>query len=265
MMSQQSEGFVNFDNFTKTFDTKSGRLVAVESMSFSMERGEFLAIVGPSGCGKSTLLNAVAGLTLPSTGTVSVNGKRIVEPYTDSGIVFQNAELLPWRTTMENILLQAEIRKLPMGESREQARQLLAQVGLEGFEDRYPDELSGGMQQRVSLCRALLHDPEILVMDEPFGALDSLTRDQIQMDLQALWLKRRKTVIFVTHSIEEAVFLADRVMVFSPRPARVAADLRVNLERPRHAADRGQSGFLDLVAEIREEFTRLGVFAKERA
>jgi NitT/TauT family transport system ATP-binding protein len=256
--------FVEFDQFTKSFGTGNGVVTAVEQMSFELDRGEFLAIVGPSGCGKSTLLLALAGLTRPTGGQVKVEGRPILEPYTDLGIVFQGAELLPWRTALQNVMLQAEIRRSPKREAEARARELLAQVGLDEFEDRYPDELSGGMQQRVALCRALLHDPEILVMDEPFGALDALTRDQIQIDLQHLWMERRKTVVFVTHSIDEAVFLADRVLVFSPRPARIAAEFRVSLDRPRHLSARRTPEFADLVGEIREVFENLGVLTEER-
>ncbi|MFC6878888.1 MULTISPECIES: ABC transporter ATP-binding protein [Actinomadura] len=255
--------YVEFDAFTKSFDTGGGVVTAVSEMSFELERGEFLAIVGPSGCGKSTLLMALAGLTQPTSGQVRVGGEAVLKPYTDLGIVFQSAELLPWRTALQNVLLQAEIRKAPKAESDARARELLARVGLKGFEGRYPDELSGGMRQRVALCRALLHDPEILVMDEPFGALDALTRDQIQIDLQRLWMERRKTVVFVTHSIDEAVFLADRVLVFSPRPARIAAEFRVPLDRPRHLSARAGSVFTDLVGEIRGVFETLGVLSEE--
>ncbi|MDL4771686.1 MULTISPECIES: ABC transporter ATP-binding protein [Thermomonosporaceae] len=262
-MAQATTPFVEFDRFTKSFDTGTGVVTAVNEMSFELERGEFLAIVGPSGCGKSTLLMALAGLTQPTSGQVRVAGEAVLKPYTDLGIVFQNAELLPWRTTLQNVLLQAEIRRTSKAEATARAGELLGQVGLDGFEGRYPDELSGGMQQRVALVRALLHDPEILVMDEPFGALDALTRDQIQIDLQRLWMERRKTVVFVTHSIDEAVFLADRVLVFSPRPARIAAEFRVPLERPRHLSARTSREFGDLVGEIRGVFETLGVLSEE--
>jgi NitT/TauT family transport system ATP-binding protein len=263
-MAATSTPFVEFDGFTKSFATADGVMTAVNEMSFRLERGEFLAIVGPSGCGKSTLLMALAGLTQPTAGEVRVRGEAVLEPYTDLGIVFQGAELLPWRTALQNVLLQAEIRRSPKSEADARARELLDQVGLGGFEDHYPEELSGGMQQRVALCRSLLHDPEILVMDEPFGALDALTRDQIQIDLPRLWMERRKTVVFVTHSIDEAVFLADRVLVFSPRPASIAAEFRVPLERPRHLSARGSKEFTDLVGEIRGVFENLGVLTEER-
>ncbi|MFB4303075.1 ABC transporter ATP-binding protein [Actinomadura sp. NTSP31] len=258
-MAGATAPFIEFDRFTKSFDA----VTAVSEMSFELERGEFLAIVGPSGCGKSTLLMALAGLTQPSTGQVRVQGEPVLKPYTDLGFVFQSAELLPWRTSLQNVLLQSEVRRAPKQEAERRARELLGQVGLDGFEDSYPDELSGGMQQRVALCRALLHDPEILVMDEPFGALDALTRDQIQIDLQRMWMERRKTVVFVTHSIDEAVFLADRVLVFSPRPARIAAEFRVPLERPRHLSARTGPEFTDLVGRIRGVFENLGVLKEE--
>ncbi|MEW2357369.1 ABC transporter ATP-binding protein [Spirillospora sp. NPDC029432] len=255
--------YVEFDRFTKSFGTAGGVVTAVDEMSFELDRGEFLAIVGPSGCGKSTLLMALAGLTQPTSGQVRVQGEAVLKPFTDLGIVFQNAELLPWRTALQNVLLQSEIRRSPKAAAEARAKELLGQVGLGGFEDHYPEELSGGMQQRVALCRALLHDPDILVMDEPFGALDALTRDQIQIDLQRLWMERRKTVVFVTHSIDEAVFLADRVLVFSPRPASIAAEFRVPLERPRPLGARGGKEFTDLVGEIRGVFETLGVLTEE--
>lgn len=261
-MSTAMQKFVEFADVEKSFTTKNGKITAISDLSLSISEGEFLAIVGPSGCGKSTLLMALAGLTQPTSGEVKFNGSAVVDPLTEAGVVFQNSELLAWRTALENILLQAEIRRLPMEEATVRAKTLLANVGLGGFHNHYPDELSGGMQQRVALCRALLHDPALLLMDEPFGALDAITRDQIQSDLQQLWLQSRKTVVFITHSIEEAVFLADRVVMLSPRPARIAADIQVDLPRPRHIADRGSPEFTNLVNELREEFTRLGVFAE---
>lgn len=262
-MSAPVQEFVEFDNVEKSFETANGTVTAVDALSLSMAEGEFLAIVGPSGCGKSTLLMALAGLTQPTSGQVKFDGTIVDKPLTQAGIVFQNPELLAWRTALENVLLQSEIRGLPKNESVTRARELLVSVGLSGFETHYPDELSGGMQQRVSLCRSLLHDPDVLLMDEPFGALDAITRDQIQSDLQQLWLQSRKTVVFITHSIDEAVYLADRVIVLSPRPAKIAADIKIDLPRPRHNADRGSVKFNNFVNEIREEFTRLGVFEEE--
>jgi NitT/TauT family transport system ATP-binding protein len=256
----QAPDYIEFKEVEKTFSTKDGKLTAIQSLSMSIAEGEFLAVVGPSGCGKSTLLMALAGLTSPTNGTVDVRGTQVTGPQTDAGIVFQSAELLSWRTALDNITLQAEIRKMDKNAARARARELMADVGLEGFEDAYPDELSGGMQQRVALCRALLHDPSMILLDEPLGALDAITRDQVQTDLQHLWMASRATVLLITHSIEEAVFLADRVIVLSPRPASIAADIRIDLPRPRHLADRGSAEFTRLVNQIRDEFSRLGVF-----
>ncbi|MBE9373517.1 ABC transporter ATP-binding protein [Saccharopolyspora sp. HNM0983] len=255
--------FVDVDRVTKSFPAAGGPVQAVAEMTFQLHRGEFLAIVGPSGCGKSTLLTAAAGLTAPTSGQIRIAGEPVDGPHTALGMVFQNPELLPWRTALDNVLLQAEIRKLPKVPYRDAAARLLQQVGLGGFEQHYPDELSGGMAQRVALCRALLHDPELLLLDEPFGALDALTRDRIQLDLQRLWLARRKTVAFVTHSIDEAVFLADRVLVFSPRPAGIAADIDIGFDRPRRPEIRATPEFAALVGRIRDVFARLGVFGAD--
>lgn len=260
-----TETHVEFIDVGKSFETKSGVVTAVDSLSLTIAQGEFVAVVGPSGCGKSTLLLALAGLTQPTSGTVQVGGSSVQEPVTDAGIVFQSAELLTWRTAVENVLLQAEIRKLDPGEAYERATQLLADVGLQGFEHHYPEELSGGMQQRVALCRALLHGPAMILLDEPLGALDAITRDQVQMDLQHLWMKSRTTVFLITHSIEEAVFLADRVIVLTPRPARIAAEISIDLPRPRHISDRGSPAFTSYVNTIRDEFSRLGVFTDDTA
>ncbi|MBC3190631.1 ABC transporter ATP-binding protein [Pseudonocardia sp. C8] len=257
------EPFIRFRDVEKSFTTRSGTVSAVERLSLDIADGEFLAIVGPSGCGKSTLLMALAGLTQPTAGSIDVGDERVDGPVTSAGIVFQGAELLSWRTAVENVLLQAEIRKLDPEASRARALRLLSDVGLAAFADHYPDELSGGMQQRVALCRALLHEPRMVLMDEPLGALDAITRDQVQMDLQQLWLRSRSTVVLITHSIEEAVFLADRVVVLTPRPARIAADIPIELDRPRHIADRGSDAFRDYVTAIRDEFSRLGVFSDD--
>ncbi|WP_374999677.1 ABC transporter ATP-binding protein [Aeromicrobium sp. CTD01-1L150] len=259
----ETRTFIEFKDLEKSFTTRGGTVTAIESLSLSVQEGEFLAVVGPSGCGKSTLLMALAGLTTPTSGEVVVGGERVDGPMTQAGVVFQSAELLSWRTALENVLLQAEVRKLDLPENRPRAQQLLEDVGLRGFENHYPDELSGGMQQRVALCRALLHDPSMILMDEPLGALDAITRDQVQGDLQNLWMKSRCTVLLITHSIEEAVFLADRVIVLSPRPATIAADITIDLPRPRHVADRGTPEFTNLVNEIRHEFSRLGVFEQD--
>ena len=208
-------------------------LVALQSMSLDVHDKEFIAIVGRSGCGKSTLLRLVSGLLTPTSGTIELDGKPVAGPRDDVGIVFQSPVLLPWRSAMENVLLPIEFLKKDPAEYQERAKELLALVGLKGFENGYPRSLSGGMQQRVSISRALISDPRILLMDEPFGALDAMTREELSFELLRIWDERKKTVLFVTHSISEAVLLASRVVVMSPRPARVARIIDINLPRPR--------------------------------
>ena len=192
-------------------------------------------------------------------GETRIDGRRISAPYTDVGVVFQTPELLEWRTALENILLQIEIRRLPIRNFTDRAKELLAQVGLSGFENRFPFELSGGMKQRVALCRALIHDPEILLMDEPFGAIDALTRDQMNLDLQRIWLEKRKTAVFITHSIEEAVFLSDRIVVMTPRPGSIAEIVKINLPRPRTLDRKDTPEFNAYTGRIRKLFLDLGV------
>jgi NitT/TauT family transport system ATP-binding protein len=232
---------------------------ALKDLSFKVNQGEFISLLGPSGCGKSTLMMILVGLYEATSGEAIIDGNRIVEPFTDVGIVFQNAELLEWRTALQNIMLQVEIRRLSVKDYLEPAQALLAGVGLVGFENRFPHELSGGMRQRVALCRALIHDPEILLMDEPFGALDALTRDQMNLDLQRIWLEKRKTAIFVTHSIDEAVFLSDRVFVMTPRPGQFAEIFDIDLPRPRPPEIKETPAFNEYAARIRKVFMKLGV------
>ena len=208
----------------------------------------------------------VAGLIPCTSGSISIGDVRVVRPYTDLGIVFQEPVLLDWRKVMGNILLQVEMRRgMDKKRFRGRALELLELVGLQGFEGRYPFELSGGMRQRVSICRALLHDPPLLLMDEPFGALDALTRDQLNLDLQSIWLQSRKTVMFVTHSITEAVFLSDRVVVFSPRPGRVVEVLEIDLPRPRSLSVRETPEFGRYAGEIRRLFSSLGILREDVA
>jgi NitT/TauT family transport system ATP-binding protein len=216
-------------------------------------------VVGPSGCGKSTLLRLIAGLLPPSTGRITIDGRIVAGPETQLGIVFQKPILLEWRTVLGNVLLQAEMRRLDVSAYLERARRLLAAVGLEDFEDRYPHELSGGMQQRAAIVRALIHDPSLLLMDEPFGALDALTREQMRIDLEELWLSTQKTVIFITHSIDEAVLLSDRVLVMSPRPGRIEKIIDVDLPRPRGLEARALAKFDEAVAAITRIFLARGV------
>jgi NitT/TauT family transport system ATP-binding protein len=256
---QSMTPFVRIEGASKQFKTKRGTVQALEPVSLNIAAGEFVSVIGPSGCGKSTLMMMLAGLTSPSTGSLWLGGTQVNGPVSQLGIVFQQDVLLEWRTALENIVLQAQIRKLDKTEAMREARQLLTMVGLEGFADAYPHELSGGMRQRVSICRALLHRPSLLVMDEPFGALDALTRDQLQIDLQRLCNDRQMTVLFITHSIAEAVFLSDRVVVMAPRPGRVESILSINLPRPRRLFVRESPEFLHYIQQVTTVFESLGV------
>ena len=254
------------ENVGKVYETRGEPIVALENCSLDLAPGEFVSVVGPSGCGKSTLMLMLAGLIPASSGRIEIGGRAVDGPYTDLGIVFQEPVLLDWRKVMGNVLLQVELRRgMSKKQYRQRAHELLALVGLEGFEDRYPFELSGGMRQRVSICRALLHDPPLLLMDEPFGALDALTRDQLNLDLQSIWLQSRKTVMFVTHSISEAVFLGDRVAVFSGRPGQVVEILDIDLPRPRALSIRETPEFGRYASEIRRVFASLGVLRDDLA
>ncbi|HXG05433.1 MAG TPA: ABC transporter ATP-binding protein [Candidatus Binatia bacterium] len=219
---------------SKTFRSREGdRVHALEDISLRVEPEEFVSLVGPSGCGKSTLLRLVGGLTLPTRGVVWVRGAEVREPFPDAGFVFQSAVLLPWRTVLDNVLFSIEMLGHRREAYRDRALALIELAGLGGFERRYPWELSGGMQQRVAICRALVHDPSLLLMDEPFGALDAMTREEMSLELLRIWGERRKTILFVTHSIPEAILLSDRVVVMTPRPGRVARVLEIELPRPR--------------------------------
>ncbi|WP_442816454.1 ABC transporter ATP-binding protein [Streptomyces sp. NBC_01304] len=234
------------------FRSKKRDVTALRDVSLDVGMGEFVAIVGPSGCGKSTLLKLVAGLLAPSSGEVLLQGERVTGPRHDIGYVFQRAALLEWRTARRNILLQAEMRKLPGAQARARTDELIRMTGLEGFEDAYPHELSGGMQQRVALCRALLHQPPVLLMDEPFGALDALTREQMNVELHRIWRETGTTVLLVTHSIAEAVYLADRVVVMSPRPGTITEIIDAGLPAERDYADTmGRPEFRDATTHIR--------------
>jgi len=221
------------DQVKMTFRTQQGKLWALAGVSFRVAPGEFLCIVGPSGCGKTTLLRILGGLAKPTGGSVYLEGEPLTAPRRRIGFVFQKAALLPWRTVLENVTLPLEIQGVEAAEARRRAEELLELVGLAGFEGAYPHELSGGMEQRVAIARALVHDPAILLLDEPFGALDALTRERMNLELLRIWRAKRKTVVMVTHSIQEAVFLADRVLVMSPRPGRIEASFPIPLPRPR--------------------------------
>ena len=218
----------------KTYATRGRSQVhALAGISLEIDAGEFITIVGQSGCGKTTLLKILAGLLQRSAGTVTLRGQAVDEPSRDIGIVFQDPVLLPWRTVLDNVMLPAEVLGLDRPRSRSRALELLALVGLSGFEDKYPHELSGGMRQRVAIARALVHDPSLLLMDEPFGALDAMTREFMNLELLRIWKESGKTIVFITHSIPEAAFLADRVIVMSARPGRIKEIVEVELPRPR--------------------------------
>jgi len=241
-----------FDGVGQTFSTDTGPLTALRGVNLRLDQHEFVAILGPSGCGKSTLLRLTAGLMSPTEGQVSVFGKTVARPREDVGIVFQNATLLPWASVEDNVVFPAKhMRGRVDAQDREQARKIIETVGLEGFEKRLPGELSGGMQQRVGIARALFLDPDILLMDEPFSALDALTRDAMGYELLRLWQASPKTVMFITHSIPEAVLLADRVVVMSGRPGRVIEELPVPLPRPRGEGSLRTPEMQDYIAHLR--------------
>jgi NitT/TauT family transport system ATP-binding protein len=253
------QAYLRIENLSKVYATRDGEVRALNDVSFTQRRGEFLSHVGPSGCGKSTMLMIAAGLLAPSSGAVLVGGRKVDRPRTDIGIVFQSPVLLDWRTALGNVMLQAEARKMDRNDAQARANALLASVGLDGFADKFPHELSGGMRQRVSICRALIHNPDHLLMDEPFGALDALTRDQLVLDLEALVRERRMTVLFITHSIAEAVFLSDRVVVMTPRPGCIDRIIDIKLPRPRTLAMREMPEFADYSRQILDLFLARGV------
>jgi len=243
--------YVRIDSVSKVFDTFSGdQIVAVEDISFDIRAGEFISILGPSGCGKSTLLRMIAGLLKPTGGTVSVGGIPVQGPIKGIGFVFQRPVLFDWYKVLANILAPVELAGLRKKDYVDKSHELILLVKLEGFEDKYPKELSGGMQQRVSIARALILDPEILFMDEPFGALDALTRDQLNLELLKIWSEKRKTILFVTHNIPEAVLLGDRVVVFTERAGRSKAVTPIDPPRPRTIEVKKDRKFGELEVEL---------------
>ncbi len=233
MDSYTSDPVLQIRNLSAVFANGNGGLRALENLTFSVEAQQFVCVLGPSGSGKTTLLRILAGLLPPTQGEVCFKGRRLDGPQRGVGFVFQKANLMPWRTALENIMLPLELQGMPRPEGRARAQELVELVGLAGFEASLPRDLSGGMAQRVAIARALVHDPDVLLLDEPFGSLDALTRERMGAELLRIWQVRQKTVVMVTHSISEAVFLADRVLVLSPRPGRLRLDLPVNLSRPR--------------------------------
>lgn len=255
--------YISIRGVSKSFVGRNSVVQALTAIDLDIADGEFVSVIGPSGCGKSTLLMLLSGLEPASGGTIRVGGKVIKGPTSDLGIVFQQDVLLEWRTAFENVMLQAEIRGHDKKTATARANQLLAMVDLQGFSGAYPYELSGGMRQRVAICRALLHEPPLLLMDEPFGALDALTRDQLQIDLLRLWSKQKMTVLFVTHSISEAVFLSDRIVVMSPRPGKIEEIIKIDLPRPRRLAMRESSEFLKYNQKVTGVFKTLGVLRDE--
>jgi NitT/TauT family transport system ATP-binding protein len=258
-LERQSD-YINIRGLSKRFGTSADSVLALKNINCSIERGSFVSVVGPSGCGKSTLLRIVAGLLPYSEGSVQLDGQPIVGTRCDVGVVFQNSILLPWRTVLENVMLPAEVLRLDIKAARERARMLLNMVGLAGFENKQPLQLSGGMQQRASIARALLHDPKILLMDEPFGALDAMTREQMNLELQRIWAESGKTVILITHSIPEAIFLGDTVFVMTARPGSLERIIRIDLPRPRNMDMMSTPGFAGAAHEIRELFNHTGSF-----
>ncbi|MEW6436357.1 MAG: ABC transporter ATP-binding protein [Pseudomonadota bacterium] len=254
---------VVFEALSKAYETREGgEVLALDRTDLTISPGEFVAIVGPSGCGKSTLLSLTAGISEVTAGRITIDGEEVKRPHPTVGVVFQTDLLLYWRTIIDNIMLPIEIKGWDKRSYLPKVMQLLEQVGLSGFGGKFPSELSGGMRQRVAICRALVQEPRLLLMDEPFGALDALTREQMISDLQAMWLSLRNTVLFITHSIEEAVFLADRVLVMSPRPGKIDLDLKIDVARPRSWKSLGEQNFINYMGEIRAIFESRGILSR---
>jgi len=245
---------LSIENLTVTYASARGPLTALRDLSLEVANGEFVAVLGPSGCGKSTLLNIASGLLAPSKGRVAIRGEAVSAPRRDVGIVFQQPTLLPWKTVLENVLVPMQAMGQPVAAHMARARELIRLVRLEGFENHYPHELSGGMQQRVGIARGFMHDPQLLLMDEPFAALDAMTRELMTDELQAMWMQSGKSVLFITHSIPEAVYLADRVVVLSARPGTVVEVVDVPMARPRRLDTLGSPEFNAICSRLRAFF-----------
>jgi len=250
---------LKFEHVGMCYETFSGKTEALTDISFEAKKGEFVSILGPSGCGKSTFLFIGTGLTKNTSGLVTIDDESISKPVKDVGFVFQDHLLLEWRTVLSNIMIQGEFRKMNKAECYEKAMTLIKLVGLEGFEDKYPFELSGGMQQRVSICRALIHNPELLMMDEPFGALDALTREQMRVDLERIWMERKNTIVFVTHDINEAILLSDKIIVMTQRPGRIKEIIHVDIPRPRSLRVTETQEFIQYRKHLTDLFMEMGV------
>ena len=249
--ANRASALISARGLSKVYVTGSGEVTALKNLDFEIYDGEFVSVVGQSGCGKSTLLKVLAGLLPYTAGSVELNGKPLRGPTPEAAVVFQSPVLLPWRTVLDNVLLPIEFRKLPLASHRKSAADLLAMVGLSDFAQRYPFELSGGMQQRAAIVRALVQDPRLLLMDEPFGALDAMTREQMNLELMRIWSKSGKTVIFITHSIAEAIFLSDRVIAMTSRPGTIADVITIDLPRPRELSVINTEHFGRYAAKLR--------------
>jgi NitT/TauT family transport system ATP-binding protein len=252
--SNKQDSILAISNLDLIYGSTRGPVAAVKDFSLTIERGEFVSILGPSGCGKSTLLKVISGLLSPTSGKVVLNGQEVTGPRADTGVVFQQPTLLPWKSVLENVLVPIRALRRPVNEYRERAVDLLKLVGLGDFLSHYPHELSGGMQQRVGIARGLIHDPALLLMDEPFAALDAMSREFMMLELQRIWMSTRKSVVFITHSIPEAVFLSDRVITMSARPGRVIDEHRIELPRPREANTMGSATFGNYCTHFRNLF-----------
>lgn len=259
-----AEAYVRVAGVDKVYRSARGDVHALRDIDLDIAPGEFVSVVGPSGCGKSTLLKCIAGLETATAGTIHIRGEAVVEPPVDIGIVFQRDVLLDWRTVLDNILLPIEFRKLQRSDWEARAHELLSLFDLDEFADRMPWELSGGMRQRVAICRGLLLDPPFLLMDEPFGALDAITRDELNLELERIWERTQKTILFITHSIPESVFLSSRVVVMSRNPGEIAEIIDIDLPRPRSLDIRETPEFAAYVRRIREIFESLGIMKRMR-
>ena len=261
--SQDKSAYISIRNVGKIYAADENPIPALEDINLDIAPGEFISIVGPSGCGKSTLLKCVGGLQDVSSGSISIQNKEVKSPPENMAVVFQRDVLLDWRTVLDNVLILVELRGLRRQDYEQSALALLKKYGLDGYAHRYPWELSGGMRQRVAICRGLIIEPELLLMDEPFGALDAMTRDDLNAELERLWYETRKTVIFITHGIDEAIYLADRVVVMSRNPGRIAEIVPINIARPRPLSIRQTEEFGQYVQHIRQIFVSMGLVKAE--
>lgn len=255
--SADAPAALSFKGVDLKYETRRGNLQALDGLEFDIAEGSFVSVLGPSGCGKSTLLKLAGGLLRPTAGSVELSGAPVRKPSRNVGIVFQQPTLLPWKTVLENVLVSIRAQGLDMQTYRKRAESLLSMVKLGAFMRHYPHELSGGMQQRVGIARGLVHDPSVLLMDEPFAALDAMTREMMMEELQRIWMENRKSVMFITHSIVEAVFLSDKVVVMSPRPGRVLHEIDIDLPRPRTLATLSDPKLVELTGRLREIFAEM--------